>query len=163
MSWITQLILIFDLDQFLCMMPVKRCDSKISQIDSSYVFLIIGLVCEECGEAAHCITDEDLSSATYYFCVCPEGFVGDAHQECKPEIMMEACEKCGKYPHNYFGCDLINQSKLSHSIGSEAQCITEDKESSTYSCVCPEHFVGDPYNGCFPELVTFSAQSSGWW
>ena len=128
-----------------------------------YGLLIIGLVCEKCGEAAQCITDEDVRSATYYFCVCPEGFVGDQHQKCKPEIMIEACEKCGKYPHNNFGCDL-NQSNLSHSIGPEAQCITEDEGSSTYSCVCPEDFVGDPYDGCFPELVTFTdSQSSGWW
>ena len=44
---------------------------------------------------AKCIKDGDENSASYYFCVCPEGFGGDPHKECKPEIVKEPCEKCG--------------------------------------------------------------------
>ena len=42
-----------------------------------------GVMCEKCAKdkGAECIQDGD----EHYFCVCPEGFVGDPHHECKQE------------------------------------------------------------------------------
>ena len=111
---------------------------------------------------AKCIQDGD---NTYYFCVCPEGFVGDPHKECKPEIVKEPCEKCGQYLNNTnYGIAANCDQHFTHSIGDNAECCREEEGSLTYSCICPDYLIGDPYHECLPDLVSFSSsQSSGWY
>ena len=62
----------------------------------------------------------------------------------------------------------FNITNYSHPIGIDAVCCEEEAESETYRCVCPAYDYGDPYEGCYPMLATFTGQgsatqSSGWW
>lgn len=100
--------------------------------------------CNDPAIAARCVENAECCNLPAHFlCKCLPGFVGDGEVQCLGKQRSNNSFSCSNFKPYLIFSD-IDECTKPNACGTNALC---QNTPGNYTCVCPEGFVGNPYDG----------------